>query len=70
MLQSLRQARQRGLSEKEALQRILKVDPDFISAIRSLWHLEQSSGNLQEAERYRLNLLALSPLDAEAGLTH
>ena len=70
MLQSLAQARQRGLSEEEALQRILKIDPDFISAIRSLWHLEQSSGNLQEAERYRLNLLALSPLDAEAGLTH
>jgi Tfp pilus assembly protein PilF len=70
MLQSLAQARQRGLSEREALQRILKVYPNFVNAIRASWHLEQAAGNVQEAERYRLNLLAISPLDAEAGLTH
>jgi len=66
MLQSLAQASQHGLSEREALQRILKVSPEYVGALRALWHLEQSAGNKQEAERYRLRLLAVSPLDAEA----
>lgn len=70
MLQSLAQARQRGLSEREALQRILKIYPNLVGALRAVWHLEQAAGNAQEAERYRLNLLAVSPLDAEAGLVH
>ncbi len=70
MLQSLAQARQRGLSEQEALQRILKIYPNLVGALRATWHLEQAAGNAQEAERYRLNLLAVSPLDAEAGLVH
>jgi Tfp pilus assembly protein PilF len=48
------------------LQRILKVAPEYIGALRALWHLERSAGNKQEAERYRLRLLELSPLDAEA----
>jgi Tfp pilus assembly protein PilF len=69
MLQSLAQASQRGLSEREALQRILKVAPEYVGALRILWHLEQSAGNKQEAERYRLRLLAVSPLDVEANDT-
>ena len=70
MLQSMSQARQRGLSEREALQRILKIYPNFVTALRSMWHLEQNAGNAQEAEHYRMALLATSPLDAEAGLGH
>jgi spermidine synthase len=70
MLQSLGQARQRGLSEREALQKVLKIYPNFVNALRSMWHLEQSAGNIQEAERYRLTLLAIAPLDHEAGLSH
>jgi spermidine synthase len=70
MLQSLGQARQRGIGEREALQRILKIDPGFVGALRSMWHLEQSAGNQKEAEQYRLSLLAISPLDAEAGIIH
>lgn len=66
MMQSLSQARQHGLSQREALLRILKVNPDQISALRDLWHLERSVGNIQQAEQYRLKLLALSPLDSEA----
>ena len=66
MLQSLPQASQHGLSEREALQRILKVYPNFVGALRALWHLERSAGNMQEAEHYRLRLLAISPLDGEA----
>jgi spermidine synthase len=69
MLQSLPQASQHGLSEREALQRILKVYPKFVGALRALWHLEQTAGNLQEARHYRLQLLAISPLDAEARVT-
>jgi spermidine synthase len=69
MLQSLAQARQRGLSEREALQRILKIDPNFVNALRSIWHLEQSAGNIQDAERYRLKILEIAPLDIEAGLS-
>ena len=70
MLQSISQASQHGLSEREALQRILKVSPNFVGALRALWHLEQSAGNGEEAEHYRLRLLAVSPLDGEAGNTH
>jgi spermidine synthase len=69
MLQSLTQASQHGLSEREALQRILKVSPNFVGALRAFWHLEQSAGNREEAERYRLRLLAVSPLDGEASAT-
>jgi spermidine synthase len=69
MLQSLPQASQHGLSEREALQRILKVYPKFVGALRALWHLEQTAGNLQEAQHYRMQLLAISPLDAEARVT-
>ena len=69
MLQSLSQARQRGLSEREALQRILKVSPNFAGALRAFWHLELSAGNREAAERYRMRLLAISPFDAEARTT-
>lgn len=66
MLSSLAQASQHGISERDALQRILKVDPGHIGALRSLWHLEQAAGNKQEAEQYHLRLLSVSPLDDEA----
>jgi spermidine synthase len=66
MMQSRSQASQHGLSEREALHRILNVYPNFIGALRAIWHLERSAGNMQEAEQYRLRLLAISPLDGEA----
>lgn len=69
MMQSLSQASQHGLSEREAFQRILKVYPNYVGALRALWHLERSAGNMQEAEQYRLRLLAISPLDGEARVT-
>ena len=69
MMESLPQASQHGLSEREALQRILEIYPKFVGALRALWHLEQTGGNMQEAERYRLRLLAVSPLDSEANIS-
>jgi spermidine synthase len=66
MLESLPEASQHGLSEREALQRILEVSPNFAGALRAFWHLELAAGNSKEAERYRSRLLAVSPLDAEA----
>lgn len=70
MLQSISQASQHGLSRREALQKILKVSPNFVGALRALRHLEQSAGNKELAERYRLRLLAVSPLDSDASATH
>jgi spermidine synthase len=65
MMQSLPQAHQHGLSEHDALLRVLKVYPNQVSAIRALWHLEQSAGNQSEAEYYRSRLLQISPLDSD-----
>jgi len=70
MLESLPQASQHGLSEREALQRILAVSPNYVGALRALWHLEQSAGSKEEAERFRLRLLAVSPLDTNASKTN
>jgi spermidine synthase len=66
MMESISQASRHGLSKREALERILVVDPNFVGALRALWRLERSEGNVQEAERYRQRLLAVSPLDLEA----
>jgi hypothetical protein len=66
MLSSLAQASQHGISERDALQRILKIDPSHTGVLRALWHMEQTAGNKQEAEQFRLRLLSISPLDDEA----
>jgi spermidine synthase len=66
MLESLPEATQQGLSEREALQRILKISPNFAGALRAFWHLEKTAGNSREAELFHSRLLAVSPLDAEA----
>ncbi len=69
MLQSLPQARQHGLSERAALLRILKINPTHTETLRALWHLERFMGDAPKAEQYRLQLLAISPLDREAVTT-
>jgi len=66
MLQSLPEAGEHGLSDREALDRVLQVYPQSVGALRAIWHLEQSAGNAPEAEKYRMRLLGISPLDAEA----
>ena len=57
MWQSLTQAKERGLSERDALQRIIKVYPNHVGALRALWHLESAEGKPQIAEQYRSRLL-------------
>jgi hypothetical protein len=49
---------------------VLKINPNYVGALRLIWHLEQSAGNMQEAERYRLKILEIAPLDKEAGFSH
>ena len=65
MLDSMAQAQARGLSENEALQRILHVNPQHVETLRALWHLQLKTGDAQAATT-RMRLLELSPLDSEA----
>jgi spermidine synthase len=58
-------ARARGLSERQLLKSVLRVRPDHTEALRGLWHLAKTTGDVAEARRYRDRLAALSPLDAE-----
>lgn len=65
MMQSLSQARGHGLSDREALLRVLKVYPYHAAALRAMWHMERDAGNAQQAEWYHSRLRTLSPLDSE-----
>ncbi|MDR2195792.1 MAG: fused MFS/spermidine synthase [Gallionellaceae bacterium] len=66
MLSSLAEARQRGLSERDALLRILRINPEHVDSVRALWQLERQAGDAAQAETLRRRLLELSPLDREA----
>lgn len=68
MFSSLAQAREHGLSEKEALQKILRLNPYHVEAMRALWRIERNAGD-PHAELSRVRLLELSPLDREANTT-
>jgi spermidine synthase len=65
MLSSLEQASKHGLSEQEALKRILEINPRHVESLRLLWRLERQTNDPQ-AESTRARLLELSPLDFEA----
>jgi len=65
MFSSLAQAREYGLSEKEALQKILRLNPYHVETVRALWRIERKAGDAH-AELSRAHLLELSPLDREA----
>ncbi|CAH1388129.1 fused MFS/spermidine synthase [Candidatus Nitrotoga sp. M5] len=68
MFLSLVQAREHGLSEKEALQKILHLNPYHVEAVRALWRIERKAGDAR-AEVSRAHLLELSPLDLEANMS-
>lgn len=65
MMMTLSQAGQHGFNQKEALQKVLGIYPEHVGALHAIWQLERSAGNVQEAEKYRMRILAISPLDAE-----
>jgi spermidine synthase len=65
MLASLPQARGMGMSEQEALEHILQLNPQHVESLRALWHLQRDRRDVG-AEATRLRLLAVSPLDREA----
>ncbi|MBI5919947.1 MAG: fused MFS/spermidine synthase [Nitrosomonadales bacterium] len=65
MLASLSQARQHGLSEKDALHQILRINPQHVEALRALWRIERQTGD-PVASATRARLLELSPFDREA----
>lgn len=65
MLATLTQAIKNGLSEREALQRILKIRSDHVATLRRLWHLEREAGNDAQARAYLAQLARISPLDRE-----
>jgi spermidine synthase len=65
MLSSLAQAREHGINEQDALQQILRLNPQHVEALRALWRIKRQAGGAQ-AESLRQRLLELSPLDREA----
>lgn len=52
-----------GLSERQALEMVLRVRPDHVEALRALWRLEQGAGREAQARQYRDRLAAVNPLD-------
>ncbi|MEJ1958774.1 MAG: hypothetical protein WDM70_04420 [Nitrosomonadales bacterium] len=65
MFSSLAQASQHGLSEQDALQQILRLNPLHVESLRALWRIKRKAGDAQ-AESLRARLLEISPLDLEA----
>ena len=65
MMSTLPMALKHGLDERQALQTILRIYPDYPDALRALWHLEGGAGNAAAAADYRARLAAVSPLDKE-----
>lgn len=70
MLGTLDQALQHGLSERDALLRILKICPTHVGTLQALMRLEYRAGNVQAGELYRARLAAVSPLDSDAAGAH
>jgi spermidine synthase len=61
----LESARQDGsLEQTGTLERILRIFPDNLAAVRALWHRERDAGN-PDAARALARLHTLAPLDRE-----
>ena len=68
MFLSLTQAREHGPGERDALRKILQINPLHVEAVRALWKAERNAGDTH-AGLSRARLLELSPLDREANKT-
>jgi len=62
MFDSLAHATPKGLSRRQALQRILALRPDHEAALRAMLELEKGEGHLQAASLLKQRLHKLSPL--------
>ncbi|MCF6322966.1 MAG: fused MFS/spermidine synthase [Gammaproteobacteria bacterium] len=51
-----------GRDERQSLQAILQVRPDHEMALKAMWQLELREGNVVQAEEYRMQIKAISPL--------
>jgi spermidine synthase len=66
MYASLDRAKRLGLDERQALEKILQLNPRHVESLRALWRLQIKTHDAA-AESTRRRLLAISPLDREAG---
>lgn len=55
--------RGQGVSERQALEMVLKMRPDHVEALRALWRLEQRAGRHEQARAYRERLARVNPFD-------
>jgi len=65
LMDNLGGATAQGLTEEQALQKVLAINPWQVEAVRQLWHVQRAAGN-PHAETTRARLRQLSPLDREA----
>jgi spermidine synthase len=65
LMDNLGGATAQGLTEEQALQKVLVINPWQVEAVRQQWHVQRAAGNPQ-AETTRARLRQLSPLDREA----
>ncbi|RMH12804.1 MAG: spermine synthase [Gammaproteobacteria bacterium] len=61
---SLSQGLPEGMNRRQALMKILSVDPQHEDTLRALWHLEERLGHRNLAHQYQQALAKVSPLDA------
>ncbi len=54
-----------GRDERQMLLAILKIRPDHERALKALWRLELSAGNLVQAQIYREQIKVVSPLSRD-----
>ncbi|SPJ17825.1 Spermidine synthase-like protein [Burkholderiales bacterium] len=57
-------AQNHALEDRATLDRILRIYPDQVEALRALWHLERASGRA-DASRVLARLRGVAPLDRE-----
>ena len=55
-----------NVSDRKVLESVLRIRPDHPEALKRLWRLAQESGDKALAQKYRLRLLDISPLDRDA----
>jgi spermidine synthase len=55
----------RNASEHKVLESVLRIRPDHAEALKRLWRLELRAGDTGAAQKYRLRLSKISPLDRD-----